>query len=225
MPPVGERSIRVRLSTLAAVAAGAALLACGGDFTGSDDALRQGEAEELATIMAEQVSRVLVAQVEQAPRSDTEVEVASQVLFNRGGACPAGGSAVVTGTVSRSSPVGDDLLTLDFRASLVHDSCGVSLGGRGVTLVGGPGVTVEGIFERDESVLVGPQQAQLTGGIRWSPAGSANASGGACEVDLETTLTDEGENLRAAGRVCGFRVDRSVSVIPPSTADDGPDRS
>ena len=224
MPPLGERVGRVRLPTLAA-AAGAALLACGGNFTGSDDALRQGEAGELATIMAEQVSRVMVAQVEEAPRSDTEVEVSSQLLFQRGGACPRGGSAVVTGSVSRSSPVGDDLLTLDFRASLVHDSCGVNLGGRGVTLVGEPDVTVEGTFERDKSELVGPQHTRLTGGIRWAPAGSANASGGACEVDLETTLADEGKSLRAAGRVCGFEVDQSVSVTPPSTRGGGSDRS
>lgn len=214
----GLRSV-LRLSLAAAL--GTSLWACGGDFTGSGDEIRRGEAADLAGLVAEQARRVMVAQVEEAPDPDGGVEISSEVLFSRGAACPAGGSVSVTGSVDRDSPVGDDRLTLNFRASVVHDSCTVRLDGRSVTLVGAPGVNLDALFERRGSTFDGPQVTRLDGRLQWSDASGA---GDACAVDLESTLSESGESLTTVGRLCGFEVDRSVEVST-SEAATSPDRS
>lgn len=199
---------------LAAAAALATVVACGGEFTGADDGLRPAEAEELATVMAEQASRVFLAQVAEAPDPTFDVEVSSQVLFDRGSACPGGGSAAVTGSVARSSSAGDDRMTLDFDASLVHDSCSVRAGGRSLTLAGDPAVGLEALFERRGADLAGPQETRLEGRIRWSGARGAE---GSCRVDLTTTVRGEEGTLSASGRLCGVEVDRTVDISAPAS--------
>lgn len=191
-----------------------AAAACGGDFTGADDGLRPSEAGELATVMAEQTSRVFLAQVVEAPDPSAGVEISSQVLFDRGAACPGGGSAAVTGSVGRSSSVGDDRMTLDFSASLVHDSCAVRVGGRNVTVAGDPAVGLEALFERRGAELAGPQETRLEGRIRWS---GRRGSGGSCRVDLTTTVSAIRGSLTTSGRVCGIEVDRTVDISSPGS--------
>lgn len=199
---------------LAAAVLVLAVGACGGDFTSADDGLRPEEAAELATVMAEQASRVFLAQVAEAPDPTIDVEVSSQVLFDRGSACPRGGSAAVTGSVGRSSAAGDDRMTLDFSASLVHDSCSVRVGGRSLTLVGDPSVGLEALFERRGAELSGPQETRLQGRIRWS---GGRGSEGSCRVDLTTTVSAEGGDLSASGRLCGIEVDRTVDISASET--------
>lgn len=217
-----ERSIRIARQSLAAAAALALAAGCGGDFTGAGDALRDAEAGDLATLMARQTSRVMLAQAEEAPSPGGTVPVSSELIFDRGAACPRGGSAAVTGRVASSSTVEEDLLTLDFRASLVHDSCEVRLGDRSVTLVGAPAVGLDAVFERRGDRLSGPQEARLNGQIRWTAAGGVGA---ACQVELTTTLSVEQKSLAASGRVCGVAVDRTVSVDPTLETDRRPGRS
>ena len=204
--------------TLAMAALIVATVACGGDFTSTGDGIRPEEAGDLATVMADQASRVFLAQVAEAPDPTVGVEISSQVLFDRGSACPRGGSAAVTGSVARSSPSGDDRMTLDFRASLVHDSCAVRVGGRSVALVGDPAVALEALFERRGAELAGPQETRLEGRIRW--AGS-RAGGSSCRVDLTTTVSAERGTLTAAGRVCGIEVDRTVDISSSASVGTG----
>lgn len=199
---------------LSAAALAVAMGACGGDFTGADDGLGLEGAGDLATLMAEQASRVFLAQVAEAPNPTTGVEISSQVLFDRSSACPSGGSAAVTGSVARSSPADDERMTLDFRASLVHDSCAVRVGGRSVDLVGDPAVGLEALFERQGAELEGPQETRLNGRVRWA---GARGDSGSCEVDLITTVRADRGTLTATGRVCGLEVDRTVDIS--STAD------
>lgn len=206
------RRVRRHLGTGRALAAAAALVtmvACGGEFTGADDGLRPAEAEELATVMAEQASRVFLAQVAEAPDPTSDVEISSHVLFDRGSACPRGGSAAVTGSVEQSSSVGDDRMTLSFDASLVHDSCSVRAAGRSLTLAGDPVVDLAASFERRGADLAGPQETRLEGRIRWS---GARGDGGSCRVNLTTTVNGEEGTLSASGRLCGIDVDRTVDV-------------
>lgn len=198
---------------LAAAVLAVAAAACGGDFTSADEALGHEEAGDLATVMARQASRVFLAQVAEAPDPTIGVEISSQVLFDRGAACPRGGSAAVTGSVTRSSPADEDSMSLDFRASLVHDSCAVRLDGRSVDLEGDPAVRLEALFERLGDELAGPQETRLDGRVRWS---DARGAAGSCEVDLTTTVRADRGTLRAAGRVCGFAVDRTVDISSPA---------
>lgn len=204
----------VRLARRIAVLALAGLSAsgCGGDFTALDQGLGDAEAAELATVVAEQAGRVLVAQVDKAPRPDLDVEISSQLLFDRESVCSRGGSASVTGRVTRESARDDDRMTLDFRATLVHDSCAVDVGKRTVTMKGAPAVGLEALFERRGPEFEGPQEASLEGQIRWS---AADGAGSTCEVDLTTTLTEDRTSLTAAGRMCGIGVDRTIRA-PPS---------
>lgn len=206
--PAARTARRIVVLALAGLAASG----CGGDFTAVDQGLDDAEAAELATVMAAQAGRVLAAQVEKAPRPDLDVEISSQLLFDRGSVCSRGGSASVTGRVTRESARDDDRMTLDFRASLVHDSCAVGVGNRTVTLTGAPAVGLEALFERRGLEFEGPQEASLEGQIRWS---AADGAGSTCEVDLTTTLTEDGTSLTAAGRMCGVEIDRTTRA-PPS---------
>ncbi|HKK28037.1 MAG TPA: hypothetical protein VKB18_08130 [Gemmatimonadota bacterium] len=220
---------RTAWTAMCVVGLAAAVGACGGGSTGpAQGSLSAAEARDLAATMDGSGNQVIgdqTGRLDVAARTGALADVgggtsgagaaapspdvlSSSTSFHTERDCRLGGTLTVDGRVDHTYDTSTRTLTADFRATVTHDACVLTVRGHDITVTGNPNLTLEAHRMRVDGLPSGVQTLSLKGGFTWV---KADGTSGSCQVDLTSQLDPDARTRTIDGTFCGHDIHESLS--------------
>jgi len=194
---------------VALLALGAMAGACD-DATTVEDGLTTGEAEELASAMADEAFAVSgdVAVASDDAGAEIRPLVVVTTTFEVTRTCPGGGDVTLAGERVREWDRETRNGTMDMTMTKTHNACVRTPREHAVTLDGDPNVEVAVHRAREGGDWSGEQTMSMDGAFTWS---TDDGRSGTCVVDIDAVYDPETQTRTVTGTFCDRTIERTTT--------------